>query len=343
MEDSKEMTEEILAQIAALVDGELPVFEREELEAKIAASPELVSHRAFLERLREATRSEPLIAMPPGLSERIAAATYARPTIWSRISAALSPAPARYAFTGLALSGAAAICWVALKPATFVPNAPVASPTPAAVAIADPTPAPVQPRPKAVAPTPAPIVSAPQVAFAPTPAPIELPAPTLATRVPVPDMSALPGAVPRKSGPIPPSPAPERRATGAKPAAKQKALAPAKLVDPLEGQITVADASEPEPSTASMAGEISGPSESVPVAAQPRSTTVGASGAAALRDPGDPSNVEPIPTKAPAPVETTKIKLAKSVEGLGGALSAKGALGAISGSRMSLVSDGVNR
>ena len=335
MEDGKEMTEEILAQVAALVDGELPTSERTPLESMIAASPELISHQAFLERLREATRAEPLIAMPPGLSERIAAATYARPTLWSRISAALAPAPARYAFTGLALSGAAAICWVALKPSPMALPTPGASPAPNKVAIVDSTPAPALPTPKAVAATPAPFVAAPsQVALAPTPAPLDVPAPSEPVERPAPVASA---SVPTFTAA---HPAPVKHQPGAKPAPK-KSLAPAKLVDPLEGQVSVADASEGAMQSTPTGGEISGPTEAAPVAAQPsRSVTSGTAGAAALN--GDPSNVEPTSVK-PSGAETTKIKLAKSTEGLGSALSAKGMQGASTGSRMSLVSDAANR
>jgi hypothetical protein len=52
--------------------------------------------------------------MPAGLSERIALATYARPTFAQRVAALLQPAPARVAVSALAMAGVAAV--IVLRP-----------------------------------------------------------------------------------------------------------------------------------------------------------------------------------------------------------------------------------
>lgn len=54
----------------------------------------------FAGLLKRANSSPPLAPLPLGLSEKIAAATYARPTLWDKLALVLSPAPARFALGG---------------------------------------------------------------------------------------------------------------------------------------------------------------------------------------------------------------------------------------------------
>ena len=326
MENGKEMTEEILAKVAALADGELPESERDAVRALVASSPALTSELAFLERLREATLADSDIRMPVGLSERIAAATYARPTIWNRLAASLAPSPTRYAFGGVALSGVAALCWVMLRPSLdLVPPTPASSPAPEQVAVVAPTPAPKARLPEVtrpVAPTPASIEKPVVVAAIPKSPPISIPAPTPEFSTPEPDMSALP-MKPKKTGlvsapkSVASTPAPSR------PAAAPK-LPPARFVEPTEGELVVADSADTI-APASTSGEIKTPSESEPLTAQPRTASV---------------SVVTTPVAAALNGDLTKISLANLPQEKGSALSGKPTVGAI-GSRMSLVNDGV--
>lgn len=111
---------------------------------------------AFAALLKRASSAPDIAPLPLGLSQRIAAATYARPTLWDKLALVLRPAPARFALGG-ALT-AAALCVVVVprlskteiaSPPKMVapPQSDRAAPPPQ-VAIGD-----------VVAPTPAPIVS----------------------------------------------------------------------------------------------------------------------------------------------------------------------------------------
>lgn len=121
---------------------------------------------AFAELLTKALPAPALQALPPGLSERIALATYARPSFWETLTLALRPAPVRLALGGALSAGV--LC------AVFLPHLPKTPPVPVSVASTQPSPkqgvAAVETKtePPAVPASPAPPVT---VAALSTPAP----------------------------------------------------------------------------------------------------------------------------------------------------------------------------
>lgn len=153
---------------------------------------------AFAALLKRADAAPSVVALPPGLSERVASATYARPTLWDKLARALRPAPVRFALGGALTAGVLSALFLPrinqpeppkkTTPTTQIalnePSAaPSPSPAPPAVEAASPTP---------VLPTPAPakLPSAPseRAPIAATPAPVRTPASAAArpTRTPEP-------------------------------------------------------------------------------------------------------------------------------------------------------------
>lgn len=131
---------------------------------------------AFAVLLKQASSAPSVSMLPPGLSERIAASTYARPTIWDKLSRVLRPAPARFALAG-ALTAAT-------LSAVFLPRlSKVTVPPPANLAVAERVDTPATPTPSATTEqTPLAAPSAPASAV-PTPATPALSLPTEPTRV----------------------------------------------------------------------------------------------------------------------------------------------------------------
>ncbi|WP_309718556.1 hypothetical protein [Armatimonas sp.] len=141
-----------------------------------------LQEEAFAALLAKTLPAPSLQPLPRGLSERIAAATDARPTFWERLTVSLRPAPVRFALGGAVT--AAALC------AVFLPRLPKTEPTsPIRVAITTPTPAPIVPaspepvRNETAVPTPSPapdaqeqatplVASPAPVVIAPTPRPV---------------------------------------------------------------------------------------------------------------------------------------------------------------------------
>jgi len=98
--EPKETHNTIEELLSAAVDGEVSLEEHAQAEEALS-SPEWASHAAFLSILKDSARFEDLIEVPSSLSERIALATHAKPTLWSPITGALRPSPTLYASGGL--------------------------------------------------------------------------------------------------------------------------------------------------------------------------------------------------------------------------------------------------
>lgn len=172
--------------LSAYSDGEASAQESSLIETHLALCESCASHLAFVRLLTKALPTPPVAALPPGLSARIAAGTYARPSFWERFVSALRPAPARYALGGVLAT--ALVCAVVLPrlPQTEVAitNVPAPVPTPLVeVPKGQPAPAVVNPSkgeapqphtaivvatargtkkvPVVVTPTPAPLLSTP--------------------------------------------------------------------------------------------------------------------------------------------------------------------------------------
>ncbi len=274
----EETHDKIWELLSVATDGEASQEERASAEEAIGKEPESASHAAFLKLLRESTLTAPHIEMPASLSERIALATHARPTLWSRIASALRPAPIRYATGGLALSGLAVLALTLLRPtpsANLTPGPVETAPTPATVAFVKPTPAPIlpTPAPRAVVATPAPVIKTTPEPRSPVPdAPIVLPEPT-----PAPMLRAAP---PKR---VEPTPAPKPKASP---------LAPARLAEPPSGTLSVASESRDQGVMSS--SESKGLTESETVVAEPRMVSIagGTTAAAAHGDPAESGSVK---------------------------------------------------
>lgn len=135
-----------------------------------------LQEQAFAELLGRALPAPELQSLPLGLSERIAAATYARPSLWSKLALGLRPAPVRFALGG-ALTAAALVAVVLPRlpqspvviprpdqsnglpvavnnqaPSTSAPDPngekPIIEPSPAPHTVIEPTPIPTAPNPK---------------------------------------------------------------------------------------------------------------------------------------------------------------------------------------------------
>jgi hypothetical protein len=314
----EETHDKIWELLSVATDGEASQEERAIAEETIGAEPESASHAAFLKLLRESTLAAPRVEMPASLSERIALATYARPSLWSRIVSALRPAPIRYATGGLALSGLAVLGLVLLRPTTVAgPTPGPVEPTPAAVAFVKPTPAPIlpTPEPKTLVATPAPVqpTSAPEATPEPSQPvePIVLPEPTF--------VPPLPKATDRE---IKPTPAPV-------PKPKASPLAPARLAEPPSGTLSVASESLDQGVMSS--GTSKGLTESDPVIAEPRSASV-AGGSTAAAAHGDP-----------AEIGSVKIALHQGREKLSALTGQASGAGQPTSSRISVVTDADKR
>ena len=108
---------------------------------------------AFAELLTKALPAPALQALPPGLSERIAQATYARPSFWETLTLALRPAPVRLALGGALSAGV--LC------ALFLPRLPKVPETVAPIAKTNPAVAHLEAKtePRVVSASPAPPVA----------------------------------------------------------------------------------------------------------------------------------------------------------------------------------------
>ncbi len=97
--------------LSAYVDEETTPAEAEQVAAHLAGGCSRCEDEwAFLRLSRTAiARSSVRMAVPAGLSERIARATYARPTLADQVRALLRPAPARAAVGGFALAAGLAV------------------------------------------------------------------------------------------------------------------------------------------------------------------------------------------------------------------------------------------
>ncbi len=275
----EETHDKIWELLSVATDGEASQEERASAEEVIGKEPESASHAAFLKLLRKSTLVAPHIEMPASLSERIALATHARPTLWSRIASALRPAPIRYATGGLALSGLAVLGLALLRPTPVTnPTPGLSEPTPATttVALVKPTPAPVLSTP-APRPTPEPVATlapASVIEATPAPEPIALPEPT-----PAPMLRAAP---PKR---VEPTPGP--KSNSRKPPVPS-GLAPARFAEPPSGTLSVA--SESRDQGVMSAGEPKGLTESETVIAEPRMVSI-AGGTTAAAAHGDPAEI----------------------------------------------------
>ncbi|MCX6365349.1 MAG: hypothetical protein NTX57_01415 [Armatimonadetes bacterium] len=148
-----------------------------------------LQEEAFAALLAKTLPAPSLQPLPRGLSERIAAATDARPTFWERLTVSLRPAPVRFALGGTVT--AVALCAVFLPRLSLSPQTPQKAESPTQVAKAtNPTPSPV----RVLVPTPAP-PRVPEVKPDPSPSPAT-PAPVLVFKAtPTPEPTPTPGVI----------------------------------------------------------------------------------------------------------------------------------------------------
>lgn len=101
--------------LSAYVDEETTPAEAQQIAAHLAGGcSHCANELAFLRLSRAAiARSVTRVAVPASLSERIARATYARPTFADQVRAVLRPAPVRAAAGGLALAAGLAVVLMA--------------------------------------------------------------------------------------------------------------------------------------------------------------------------------------------------------------------------------------
>ena len=147
---------------------------------------------AFAALLKRASSAPDTAPLPPGLSQKIAAATYARPTLWDKLALVLRPAPARFALGGALTAAALCVVVVPRLSRTEISPAPKTISTPQSDRVAPPQ---VAIRDQA-APTPAPIISVRVTTPKKLSAPKPTPAPALA-------VSYVPPIVPPT--PVPPA------------------------------------------------------------------------------------------------------------------------------------------
>ncbi|MBB6052761.1 hypothetical protein [Armatimonas rosea] len=157
------------------------------------------NEEAFASLLKQASSAPMVTMLPPGLSERIAASTYARPTLWDKLSRVLRPAPARFALAGaLTAATLSAVFLPRLSKVTVPP--PPGTPAPLAPSAAPKQTTPTTPS-APVSATPTPATPAPALAAAPTqlaksterPAtPESKPAPKLERATPAPRAAVTP-------------------------------------------------------------------------------------------------------------------------------------------------------
>lgn len=102
--------------LSAYIDEEATAAEAERVKSHLAHCARCASELAFLRLSHEALSHPGVAAVPPSLHERIAMATYARPTLQSRIAAWLRPAPARLALGGAAMATVLAVAFVLRTP-----------------------------------------------------------------------------------------------------------------------------------------------------------------------------------------------------------------------------------
>lgn len=166
--------EEIRPLISSYVDGEASAEEVALVQKHLKACDKCESHLAFLKMLGPAINHATIAAPSPLLFERIAKATYARPTWQQRYLGWLAPVSLRWTVgSGLVAAGIVAIL-VAPRVMQVTPEAPDAAtiavnktvtPTPIpAESSAKPAPIPTPPetiRPAVTPPTPAPIAARP--------------------------------------------------------------------------------------------------------------------------------------------------------------------------------------
>lgn len=92
------MTEEcqdIRALLSVVIDGEANEEEQARAEGHTAVCAGCASHLAFLRATETVWRQLPVVAPPASLAERVAARTYARPSLWRRLTAAFELQPVR--------------------------------------------------------------------------------------------------------------------------------------------------------------------------------------------------------------------------------------------------------
>jgi hypothetical protein len=168
---------------------------------------------AFAALLKRADAAPSVVTLPPGLSERIATATYARPTLWDKLALALRPAPVRFALGGALTAGVLSALFLPrvtqpeltkkatpmAQVAVIAPkDAPLPSPAPPAEVVEQPTlvqPTPAPEKRVPVAPitaSPAPVRPTPSVPPRPTPTPEPpAPRPNTSRSVPAVNVNAL--------------------------------------------------------------------------------------------------------------------------------------------------------
>ncbi|GEM_PF-6421821 len=129
-----ELCETVRPILSAMVDGEAGAGDVALAEAHLKECRACASHFAFLRLSQQVLARTPQVFPPTSLSERIAAATYARPTFLDRVRGALRPAPARYALATAFTVGIVAVFVSRLPQPVTVAEEALDGPAPAAPA-----------------------------------------------------------------------------------------------------------------------------------------------------------------------------------------------------------------
>ncbi len=154
---------------------------------------------AFAALLKRASSAPDTAPLPPGLSQKIAAATYARPTLWDKLALVLRPAPARFALGGALTAAALCVVIVPRLSKTEISSPPKTISTPPSDRVAPPKVA-INDGNNIVAPTPAPPALVPAPVKPPRLEKFSAPKPTPAPALAV---SYVPPIVPPT--PVPPA------------------------------------------------------------------------------------------------------------------------------------------
>lgn len=91
--------------LSAFVDGETSEAETSQVKQHLAGCVACESHLAFLKTLGVVFQNTPTVQPSSALFERIALATYQRPTVWQQIQQWLAPMPTRLTIGGVVAAG----------------------------------------------------------------------------------------------------------------------------------------------------------------------------------------------------------------------------------------------
>ncbi|GAB4453598.1 MAG: hypothetical protein OHK0029_06780 [Armatimonadaceae bacterium] len=111
--------------ISAMADGETTPEETAQVQAHLAGCMACESYLAFLRTMTSSLSAMPAATPSSALFDRIAAATYEKPSLWQRMREWLVPLPARWAVGGLGTLAAAGLVTMLVLPRVHEMNHPL--------------------------------------------------------------------------------------------------------------------------------------------------------------------------------------------------------------------------